>query len=199
MSFPCIICHFIFKGKHLWNIHGSSLDEDRHLLCSSCLIKYSEKNAKCPLRCNNKFNPVKLNPGYEQLITSLHYKYIKEHPGHQSIPDEDTIKNRKLWNKLIKNVDEYINLDYYPVIYGIGIFRNLTLFMRTLKSKHFEDNLEEILNINNEEQLSDILHVKVGVKRKYMEEQIEQELHELTPPLEIDLRQWLYTQRHDLN
>jgi len=193
MSFPCLICQYIFEGKYLWNIHGSSLDEDRHLLCSTCLIKYSEKNVKCPLRCNNTFNPIKLNSGYEQLITGLHETFVKENIKHQSIPDEDIIKNRKLWNKLIHNVEDYINLDFYPIVYGIGVFRNLTYFMRTLKSTDFENNIEEIFKINKQIKLTDIFNIKIGVKRKYIEQQIVDEIIEQTPIIELELTQLLNT------
>ena len=87
MNFPCVICQYIFKGEYLWNIHGSSLDEDRHILCTPCLIKYSYKNAKCPLRCNNVFNPVQLNPGYKSLITIANEEFIKNNPTTEAIAE----------------------------------------------------------------------------------------------------------------
>ena len=183
MNFPCVICQYLFKGDYLWNIHGSSLDEDRHLLCTHCLIKYSHKNAKCPLRCNNVFNPVQLNPGYKGLITLANEKFMKNNPKHEAMADKEVLENRELWNKIILNIDEYIHSDYYPVTYGHGMFKNLTYYMRTLKSTDFEENIEKIYKINSESKLSDSLSVKVGVKRKLIEEQIKEEER---PSINID-------------
>ena len=183
MNFPCVICQYLFKGDYLWNIHGSSQDEDRHLLCTHCLIKYSHKNAKCPLRCNNVFNPVQLNPGYKGLITLANEKFMKNNPKHEAMADKEVLENRELWNKIILNIDEYIHSDYYPVTYGHGIFKNLTYYMRTLKSTDFEENIEKIYKINSESKLSDSLSVKVGVKRKLIEEQIKEEER---PSINID-------------
>ena len=197
MNFPCAICQYIFKGDYLWNIHKSSLDEDRHLLCTPCLIKYSHKNAKCPLRCNNVFNPVQLNPGYKQLITLANEDFIKNNPTHVANPDDEILENRELWDKIITNIDEYINLDYYPNIYGTGLFRTLTCFMRTLKSTDFEDNISNILKMNNDLKLSNSLTVKIGIKRKVLDDQIEQERFEPAQVLEIDLRQLLDMERQE--
>ena len=194
MSFPCAICQNLFDGVFLWNMHGSSMDEDRHILCTPCLIKFSSKNAKCPLRCQNSFNPVKLNPGYSELITLCNKNFIKMNPNHHSIPDDDVLKNIKLWDKLITNIEDYINLDYYPNIYGTGLIRTLTCFMRNLKSNNLEESIEEIFNINQKTNLTETFSIKIGIKRKYIEEQIEQEIIEQTPRLEIDLREWLDNQ-----
>ena len=192
MNFPCVICQYLFKGDYLWNIHGYSLDEDRHLLCTHCLIKYSNKNIICPLRCNNSFNPVQLNPGYKQLVTLANEEFLKNNPTHEAIADEDVLENRELWDKIIRNVEEYINFDYYPIIYGTGLFRTLTSFMRTMKSEDFEDNISNILKMNNDLKISDSLTVKIGIKRKALDED---ETFEPAQVLEIDLRENLDMQR----
>ena len=120
-----------------------------------------------------------MNPGYNALVTLANYEYIKKHPTSEAIADEDVLENRELWNKIITNIDEYIHLDYYPVIYGTGLFKNLTYYMRTLKSTDFEESIDKIYKINSESKLSDSLSVKVGVKRKLIEEQIQEEVRPL--------------------
>ena len=187
MNFPCVICQYIFKGEYLWNIHGSSLDEDRHILCTPCLIKYSHKNAVCPLRCKNEFNPVQLNPGYKTLVTTANEEYITNHPTSLAIADEDVLENRELWNKIIISIDDYIHLDYYPVVYGNGMFQKLTYYMRTLKSSEFEEKLNHIYQMNKESEFSESLSIKVGVKRKLIEEQIHEEVIAQRPRINIDL------------
>ena len=57
MNFPCMICHYVFDGEILWNVHSQSVVEDRHLLCNFCLIKFCSKNIQCPLKCNNHYHP----------------------------------------------------------------------------------------------------------------------------------------------
>ena len=175
MNFPCSICQYIFSGEHLWNIHGNSFDEDRHILCTPCLIKFSHKNAKCPLRCNNSFNPVPLNPGYKNLISLVNEKFMIDNPNDESVPDKDITKNRELWKKLIDNIEDYIHLDFYQDIYGTGPFKNLTCFMNTLKSNEFDENIGQIIKMNDESCLPDNFTVKLGVKRKHIEDQIRQE------------------------
>ena len=187
MNFPCAICQYTLNGDFLWNIHGSSLDEDRHILCTPCLIKYSHENAKCPLRCHNTFNPVRLNKGYNKLITHTNELFINNNSDDKSIPDDDVLKNIQLWNKLIDNIEDYIELDYYPVVYGTGVFKNITHYMRTLKSNDFEDSIEEIFKINNVQNLDDKLTLKIGLKRKIIEDQIEEETNTQRPRIHFNL------------
>ena len=199
MNFPCAICQYILKGEYLWNIHGSSLDEDRHLLCTPCLIKYSHKNAKCPLRCNNVFNPVQLNPGYKQLVTLANDEFIKKNPTHEANPDKEILENRQQWQTIIKKIDEYISVDYYPITYGTGLFETLTYYMRTLKSSDFEENFSTIYKMNEELNLSDSLSIKVGIKRKLIEEQINEELISQRPRINIDLSELFEIHREEIN
>ena len=73
----CMICQYIYDGEYFWNIHGTSKNEDRHLLCTQCLIKFAKKNIQCPYKCTSEFNPIQLQPGYKQLITNQNNDYIK--------------------------------------------------------------------------------------------------------------------------
>lgn len=187
MNFPCAICQYILNGDYLWNIHGSSLNEDRHLLCTPCLIKFSYKNAKCPLRCNNVFNPVQLNPGYKQLVTSANEDFIKNNPTNEANPDKEILENRQQWNEMIHDIDEYIHIDYYPIIYGTGLFENLTYYMRTLKSSDFEENFATIYKLKKESKITDSLSIKVGIKRKLIEEQMRDEIIAQRPRININL------------
>lgn len=168
IHFPCLICQFVYDGKYLWNIHGNSLTEDRHMLCTPCLIKYCSRNTICPLRCGDPFNPVQLNPGYKRLVTRSNREFIEKFPEDTSIPNESTIKNQKLWLELVTNVEQFITVDTAPVVYGWGRFRHLTYFMHTLKSDSVSKNIEKILKLKSQE-FSEDLDIKVGIKRKLHE------------------------------
>ena len=145
MSFPCIICQYVFKGDYLWNIHGDSMLEDRHLLCTRCLVKFSHKNAVCPLKCHNIFNPMRLNPGYKSLISKSNKEHVEKNPSDLCVPDDEILKNQKDWDTIVQNIEKYITVDTTPYIYGFGKFCQLTCYMYTLKSIEFEDKMREII------------------------------------------------------
>ena len=164
INFPCLICQCVYDGRFLWNIHGNSISEDRHLLCTPCLIKYSKPNAVCPLRCGDPFAPLQLNPGYRSLITKANSDFVSNNPTDTSVPTDSCVEQQELWLKLVTNVDSYITLDHHPVVYGWGKFRQLTYFMSTLKTESVHDNIKDIFALKSES-LSN-LDIRVGAKRK---------------------------------
>ena len=168
LNFPCLICQFIYDGQFLWNIHGTSLTEDRHMLCTPCLIKFADKNIICPLRCGNPFTPLQLNLGYKKLVTRANKEFIEQFPNETCIPSESNIKNQKIWLELIDNIENYVALDQFPTVYGWGKFRHLTYFMSTLKSNCFHKNIGKILELKQQD-FSEDLDIKVGLKRKLEE------------------------------
>ena len=175
MTFPCIVCQNIYNGDFLWNLHGNSISEDRHLLCSSCLIKFSKKNATCPLKCGNPYMPVQLNPGYKELLTNVNLDFALKHPTHLNVPDAQDLENQQLWMEIINNVDKYIIQDNYPIVYGCGKFRELTFYMNSLKSHSIENNLKAVISLHDHTFGEDI-EIKVGCKRQIRED--DNRLHE---------------------